>query len=210
MIAYVSGLLAEKEPGRVVVEAGGIGYELFVSLSAYDTLPREGGAVKLLAWHCVRDDGEALYGFSSKGERDMFLKLVSVGGVGPKLAMTILSGAATGELALAISGGNAKRLSAIKGVGRKTAEKICVELKDKIDAVEALAAGSRGRGGAAAGNTLAPVLHDAILALGALGFAPETASKMVSAAVDAAGETAGVEEIVRTALALGAGKAGGK
>ena len=124
MIAYIRGVLAEKDPGRVIVEAAGVGYEMLISLNTFDALPRKGEEVKLLAWHCVREDDEALYGFSAESEREMFMKLTQVSGVGPKIALAILSGSSIGELSLAIASGNAKRISSIKGVGKKTAEKI--------------------------------------------------------------------------------------
>ena len=136
MIAYIRGVLSEKAPDRVVIEAGGVGYELLIPVSSFDRLPREGGEVKLLVWHCVREDDEMLFGFATKEEREMFLKLTQVSGVGPKIALAILSGSSIGELSLAIASGNAKRISSIKGVGKKTAEKICVELKDKVNAIE--------------------------------------------------------------------------
>ena len=197
MIAYIRGVLSEKAPDRVVIEAGGVGYELLIPVSSFDRLPREGGEVKLLAWHCVREDDELLFGFATKEEREMFLKLTQVSGVGPKIALAILSGSSIGELSLAIASGNAKRISSIKGVGKKTAEKICVELKDKVNAIEALAANSR-RGDA---DAKAPILHDAILALSALGFSDETANKMVSKVLAADPSVKDVETLVRLALA---------
>ena len=195
MIVHVRGTLAEKEPTRVVVEAAGVGYELLIPLSTYERLPREGEEVKLLAFHCVREDDEILFGFSSAQERELFAKLTGVSGVGPKIALAILSGGSVGELSLAIAGGNAKRISSVKGVGKKTAEKICIELKDKVNAIEALAATDRkGVSGAA------PMLRDAILALSALGFSEETANKMVSDAVAKNPEVKDVETIIRIAL----------
>jgi len=196
MIAYVRGVLAEKAPDRVVIEAGGVGYELLIPLSTFDKLPREGGEAKLLAWHCVREDDEALFGFATGEEREMFLKLTQVSGVGPKIALAILSGSSIGELSLAIASGNAKRISSIKGVGKKTAEKICVELKDKVNAIEALSATSR-RGGA---DDKSPMIRDAILALSALGFNEETANKMVTDVLQAQPDVKDVETIVRQAL----------
>lgn len=196
MIAYIRGVLAEKEPGRVVVEAAGVGYELSVSLNTFDRLPKTGAEAKLLAWHCVREDDESLFGFATEEERAMFLKLTQVSGVGPKIALAILSGSSIGELSLAIASGNAKRISSIKGVGKKTAEKICVELKDKVNAIEALAATSR-RGAA---DDKAPVIRDAILALSALGFNEEAANKMVTDALAAQPDVRDVETIVRAAL----------
>ena len=196
MIAYVRGTLAEKGPDRVVIEAGGVGYELLIPVSTFDRLPREGGEAKLLAWHCVREDDEMLFGFATKEEREMFLKLTQVSGVGPKIALAILSGSSIGELSLAIASGNAKRISSIKGVGKKTAEKICVELKDKVSALAALAANSRG----GADDSKAPVIRDAILALTSLGFSEEVANKMVSKVLASDPAVKDAETLIRLAL----------
>ena len=195
MIAYVRGTLAEKEPTRVVIEAAGVGYELLIPLSTYERLPREGEEVKLLAYHAVREDDEILFGFSSSQERELFAKLTGVSGVGPKIALAILSGGSVGEISLAIAGGNAKRIASVKGVGKKTAEKICIELKDKVNAIKALAGADR-KGGSGA----APMLRDAILALSALGFSEETANRMVSGVVAKEPEVKDVETIIRMAL----------
>lgn len=199
MIAYVKGILAEKSFDRVIVEAAGVGYELFIPVSTFDKLPREGEEVKLLAWHCVREDDEILFGFATSPEREMFLKLTQVSGVGPKIAIAILSGSSIGELSLAIASGNAKRISAIKGVGKKTAEKICVELKDKVNAIEALAATSR----SSKDDVKAPMLRDAILALSALGFNEETANKMVTQVIQSNPSVSDVESVIRLALSCG-------
>ncbi|MBO5904822.1 MAG: Holliday junction branch migration protein RuvA [Kiritimatiellae bacterium] len=196
MIAYIKGLLVEKFFDRVVVEASGVGYELFIPISTFDKLPHEGDEVKLLAWHCVREDDEILFGFATTAEREMFLKLTQVSGVGPKIALAILSGSSIGELSLAIASGNAKRISAIKGVGKKTAEKICVELKDKVNAIEALASTSR----SSKDDDKAPMLRDAILALSALGFNEETANKMVTQVIQSNPSVADVETVIKLAL----------
>ena len=192
MIAYVRGVLALKTPTRVVVEAAGVGYEALIPLSTYDRLPREGEEVKLLTCHCVREDDEALFGFATDGEREMFAKLTGVSGVGPKIAIAMLSGGSIGELSSAIVGGDAKRLSAIKGVGRKTAEKICVELRDKVDAFAA--AGP-------AGGRADPVLRAAVAALRALGFNEETSAKMVADVVGRNPSADTVEQVIKLALA---------
>lgn len=199
MIAYIRGILAEKSFDRVVIEAACVGYELFIPISTFDKLPREGEEVKLLAWHCVREDDEILFGFSTSAEREMFLKLTQVSGVGPKIALAILSGASIGELSLAIASGNAKRISTIKGVGKKTAEKICVELKDKVNAIEALAATSR----SSRDDAKAPMLRDAILALSALGFNEETSNKMVTQVIQTNPSVTDVETVIRLALSSG-------
>jgi Holliday junction DNA helicase RuvA len=196
MIAYIRGMLVEKSFDRVVVEASGVGYELFIPVSTFDKLPREGDEVKLLAWHCVREDDEMLFGFATVAEREMFLKLTQVSGVGPKIAIAILSGSSIGELSLAIASGNSKRISAIKGVGKKTAEKICVELKDKVNAIEALASTSR----SSKDDARAPMLRDAILALSALGFNEETANRMVTKVIQDNPSVSDVETLIRCAL----------
>ena len=198
MIAYVRGVLVEKDPTRAVVEAAGVGYEMLIPLSTFDRLPKTGSEVRLFTFHSVREDDESLFGFATEDERDMFSKLTGVSGVGPRIALAILSGGTVGELALAIASGGAKRLSSIKGVGKKTAEKICIELKDKVDAIAALAATKRAGGKGA--DSAAPVLHDAILALTALGFSAETANKMVGESIAANPDAKDTETIVRLAL----------
>jgi len=194
VIAYIRGFLTAKSPTRAIIEACGVGYEILIPLSTYEKLPREGAEVRLWTSHVVREDDEALFGFASDAEREMFLKLTSVSGVGPKIALAILSGSSVGELSLAIANGNAKRLASIKGVGKKTAEKICLELKDKINALEALGVvESSDEKGAS------PAVHDAVLALTALGFSDEMANKMIAKAVESA-PGADTEALIRKAL----------
>ena len=195
MIAYVRGQVAEKEPTRVVIEAGGVGYELLIPVSTYEKLPRIGSEAKLLAYHCVREDDEMLFGFATADERDMFGKLTSVSGVGPKIALAILSGSSIAELSMAIASGDFKRISAIKGVGKKTAEKICVELKDKVSE---FAFSGRGTDGEDAVAT--QVARDAVAALRALGFNEETSSKMVADVLAKDSGIDSVEKIIKLAL----------
>ena len=192
MIAYIRGTLAEKDISKVVIEAAGVGYEMLIPVSTFDRLPREGEEVKLLAWHNVREDGETLFGFATARERDMFVKLTGVGGVGPKIALAILSGSSIGELSMAIASGDAKRISAIKGVGRKTAEKICVELRDKVDLFESGALSSE--------QTENSVIRDAVAALRALGFNEETSSKMVAEVLASDPSLDNVEAVIKATL----------
>lgn len=199
MIYHIRGVLVEKDPTRVVVEAAGVGYEIFIPLSTYDRLPKTGAETKLLTFHCVREDDEILFGFATPAEKELFAKLNDVSGVGPKVALSVLSGGSVGEIALAIASGNAKRLASIKGLGKKTAEKICLELRDKVNAIEALSATQRSSGKDAA----APILRDAILALSALGFNEETANKMVSDVIAKNPEAKDTETIIRLALSGG-------
>ena len=124
MIAYLNGVLAEKSPAGVIVECGGVGYEALIPLSTFDRLPATGQTVKLFTYHAVREDDEVLFGFSTPEEREMFTKVTSVSGVGPKTALAVLSGFTLGDLQLAIAQGDAKRIATVKGVGKKTAERI--------------------------------------------------------------------------------------
>ena len=195
MIWHIRGTVIEKSPTRAVIEAAGVGYELLIPISTYEKLPRVGSEAKLLTAHCVREDDEILFGFATADEKGMFAKLTSVSGVGPKIAIAILSGSSIGELAMAIAGGDAKRISAIKGVGKKTAEKICVELRDKVSE---LAMGGRGSDGEGAVAT--QMAHDALSALRALGFNEETSSKMVADVLAKNPSVDSVEAIIKLAL----------
>jgi holliday junction DNA helicase RuvA len=132
LIAHLRGKLIEKAPSRLVVEANGVGYEVFVPLSTFTTMPVEGAEVSLDIHTHVREDIMALYGFSSKQERGIFERLIGVSGIGPRLAVTILSGGSVEGLVSAVRKGDLARLTAIPGVGKKTAERIVVELRDKL------------------------------------------------------------------------------
>ena len=192
MIAYIRGTLVEKEPTLAVIEAAGVGYALIIPISTYERLPRVGSETKLLAAHCVREDDEILFGFATDDEKAMFAKLTAVSGVGPKIALAILSGLSVAELSMSIAGGDAKRISAIKGVGKKTAEKICVELRDKVSGFAFAGKGPDGAG--------AVVAQDALAALRALGFNEETSSKMVAEVLAKHPEADSVEKIIKLSL----------
>ena len=197
MIAYLKGILESKSPAMAVVECGGVGYECFIPLSTYDRLPATGAEVKLLTCHVVREDAQTLYGFSSNDEKTTFELVTSVSGVGPKLALAVLSGMTVGELQFAIAEGNSKRLATVKGIGKKTAERIVVELKDKVNPIEALANGKAAAGDAARGT----VLRDAMLALTALGFSEDTARQQVQRVLEADPSVSDTETLIRRALA---------
>lgn len=198
MIAYLKGVLAEKEITRVVVECHGVGYEAAIPLSTFDRLPAEGAEVKLYTHHEVREDAQLLFGFATKPERDMFRLVTTVSGVGPKLALAVLSGLTVGDLQLAVSQGDAKRLAAVKGIGKKTAARIVVELKDKINPIEALANAT-----AETSREQGAVLRDAMLALAALGFSEDIARAKVQQVLDGEPGLADVETILKKALAPG-------
>ena len=198
MIAYLRGVLAEKEVTRVVVECHGVGYEAAIPLSTFDRLPAEGAEVKLYTHHEVREDAQLLFGFATKPERDMFRLVTTVSGVGPKLALAVLSGLTVGDLQLAVSQGDAKRLAAVKGIGKKTAARIVVELKDKINPIEALANAT-----AETSQEQGAVLRDAMLSLAALGFSEDIARAKVQQVLDGEPGLADVETILKRALAPG-------
>lgn len=135
MYNYIIGEIAIKSEGLVVLENNGIGYEIAVSMNTLDALPCQGQTAKVYTFLNVREDAMNLYGFATPEEKNMFLKLTDVSGVGPKVALSILSGIRLSDLAIAIKQEDTKLLSTIKGIGKKTAERIILELKDKIDLV---------------------------------------------------------------------------
>ncbi|MGH9488457.1 MAG: Holliday junction branch migration protein RuvA [Terriglobales bacterium] len=132
MIAYLRGVVRERRPGRVVLDVQGVGYELQVPLGAWARLPPEGAESSLHVHTHVREDAIQLFGFASEAEKQVFEKLITVNGVGPKVALAILSGLAPGALAAAVQAGDHARLTAVPGVGRKTAERLVIELRDKL------------------------------------------------------------------------------
>lgn len=196
MITFLAGRLVEKDPTRVVLDVQGVGYEVFIPLSSYDRLPAPGEAARLLTYDHVREDLHALYGFATDEERRLFLLLMGVSGIGPRLALTALSGLSVRDLKAAVAQGDVKRLSSVSGIGKKTAERMVVELRDKLTAGEALEAVA----GAAAGEPDAR-LRDAILALVSLGYKQAEAQKRVRDVLSGVGPQTTVEDIVRRALA---------
>ncbi len=181
----------------MVIDVGGVGYEVFIPLSTYDHLPATGSECKLFTSHIVREDDELLYGFATDVERDMFGMITTVSGVGPKTALAVLSGFPIGELQLAIAEGNSKRLASIKGIGKKTGERIVVELKDKVNPIEALAASTAVSGDRKKAN----IVRDALLALTALGFSEDTARKQVQKVMADDPQITDTETLIRRALA---------
>lgn len=196
MITFVEGVVEEKNPAQVVINAGGIGYLITVTLNTYEDLPDNGGRVRLHTYHHVRDDAEALYGFSKKDERSFFASLIDISGIGPTLAINILSGLPLLSLRAAIAAGDVKRLSSIKGIGKKTAERIIVELRDKVSALAI--AEEKSEHGKPSPEQQA--LNDAVLALVALGFRNADAYAAVKQVMAAANGAMTVEDIVRGAL----------
>jgi Holliday junction DNA helicase RuvA len=194
VIASVSGKVLVRRPDHVVVDANGVGYRLAVSAETLKSVPAAGREATLHAHLVAREDSLSLYGFASEEERDLFLALVSVSGVGPKVALAVLSGGAPRELRRAIVTGDAKRFQAAPGIGKRTAERIIVELKDKVgDEAEIAAAAAPGGGGGDARS-------EAREGLLGLGYTPAEAEQLLDAATTSASDDAPAEELVATAL----------
>lgn len=138
MISFLVGIIEEKTDTTLTLDVNGVGYELGISRSTYLSLPAEGERAKVLTFMSVREDGVSLFGFATKEEKELFLKLTSVSGIGPRVAIGILSGMPISELIKSILQGDLRSLSAIKGLGKKTAERLCLELKDKLSPVGVL------------------------------------------------------------------------
>jgi Holliday junction DNA helicase RuvA len=200
MITFLKGQLVDALPTQVVVDVNGIGYEVLIPLTSYDKLPPPGQPVTLLTQLVVREDAHNLYGFMSVAERDLFRLLINnVSGIGPKTALNILSGMNVVAFRGAVANSDVKALSQISGVGKKTAERIVVELRDKVGAASALEAAS-------AKHALTPEdqkTNDAMLALMALGFKQLEAHDAVRAAQAMLGAQSSVEQIVRACLKKG-------
>ncbi|MBP3619353.1 MAG: Holliday junction branch migration protein RuvA [Clostridia bacterium] len=135
MIAFLVGVIEEKHDNTLVLDVNGVGYELLITNNTLVSLPMEGETVKVLTYMQIKEDGIALYGFATEEEKAMFLKLISVSNIGPKSAITILSGMKLSDLIVAILNEDANTISKIKGLGKKGAERICLELKDKVSSV---------------------------------------------------------------------------
>lgn len=197
MIEYVRGELAELTPAYAVVEAHGVGYGLSISLNTYSGIQNK-KEVKLYVVESIREDAYALFGFSTKQEREMFLLLITVSGVGANTARMILSAMSPAELCNVISSGNEKMLKTVKGIGLRTAQRIIVDLRDKI-AVEGVADQMPAPGVAAASAMNNEVRDEAIGALTMLGFSPAPSAKVVSAILTDNPQLP-VEQVVKLAL----------
>ncbi|MFL6448268.1 MAG: Holliday junction branch migration protein RuvA [Bryobacteraceae bacterium] len=198
MIGYLRGTILEKTPNRVVLDAGGVGYEVLIPISTFTALPNEGASAALRIFTHVREDALALFGFATPEEKNVFERLISVSGIGPKLGLQVLSGLATPELVSAIRGGDVGRLVRIPGVGKKTAERIVLELRDKMTGVDA---GSHGVAVAGTDSGLTGMEHDILSALQNLGCSRPSAEEAIRK-VKERGAPDSFEPFFRAALAL--------
>lgn len=195
MIEYIKGELAEITPALAVVDCNGVGYGINISLNTYSAIQNK-KEVKLYIYEAIREDAYVLYGFATKQERELFLLLISVSGIGGNTARMILSALSPSELCNVISSGNEKLLKTVKGIGLKTAQRIIVELKDKIvsTGIDAAAPVST-----AVTNLQTEVYEEAVAALTMLGFAPAPSQKVVAALLKEEPD-APVEKVIKLAL----------
>ena len=197
MYHYLNGKISEKTPVAVILDVNGIGYEVRVSLSTFSSLPNLGESVKLFTHFVVREDAQLLYGFATEEEREAFRLLISISGIGPKLAITLLSGVTLPELKRAIQEKNIQVLTAISGIGQKTAERVIIELKDKIGKAE-ISAGKELIHDASISDQM---VEDSVSALVSLGYSKPKAKEAIQKTLKAmVGKKPSVEEIIRAAL----------
>ena len=193
MITHLEGELRQARPTSIVVDVGGVGYECVIPLSSFDRLPRKGERVTVLTHLHLREDGMTLFGFMTEEERGLFRMLIGVSGIGPKIAVGILSGISPRNFRSAVRQGSVAMLSAVPGIGKKKAERLIVELKDRIAAIEIEGEDREVPAEGRAGN-------DAMLALVSLGYSRLEAQKAVHAAMKRLGKTVDAETLIRDAL----------
>ena len=193
MIARLSGTLVSKHPPLLVIDVNGVGYEVEAPLSVFYDLPESGQPVVLLTHLSITDTAHTLYGFANEAERTLFRQLLKISGIGAKLALTILSGASGAELAQYVADRDTAALTRLPGIGKKTAERIIIELRDKLGDLPEPAGGLPGGGAPSGGSATVEAKN----ALAALGYKPQEASRMVQAV---AKPEMGTEEIIRLAL----------
>jgi Holliday junction DNA helicase RuvA len=200
MIAYIAGKLLEKEANTVIVDVGGVGYEVVIPLSTFYELGDVGSEVSLRIYTHVREDALQLFGFKSIRERELFMSLIGVSGIGPKMAITALSGMSADEMIAAIRTNNLVRLNAIPGVGKKTAERIVIELRDKVAKLSA-AAGEEPRVDGAPGVSGDSIYDDSISALVNLGYQRAAGEKALKQAMREGTEIS-VQKLLRRSLQI--------
>jgi Holliday junction DNA helicase RuvA len=198
MISHLRGTLLEKHPNQVTVDVHGVGYEVTIPVSAYSSLPDRGAPVELHIHTHVREDTLALFGFASAGDKSLFEKLITISGIGPKLAVTALGGLTTAELVAAIRSGSVEQLVRIPGVGKKTAERMVLELRDKLDL---LGLPARASAAAAPGSAFNATEEDVISALMNFG-AGRQAAEGAAAKARSASEPNDFDSLFRRALRL--------
>lgn len=198
MIVQLTGILAKKAPTEIVVDVNGVGYAVSISLATYEKLPDEQKSVTILTHHHIREDNQQLFGFATENERDVFRMLISITGIGPKTAQTILSGTQPRDFTVMIAEGNTAGLTSLPGIGKKTAERMLLELRDKIGRLDVSSSASVSPGAAGGG-----MRADAIAAMMSLGYTRDRSESMVAAALnDLRGTSVSLEVLLKHALKL--------
>ena len=197
MIARLTGKLALKNPGQIILDVGGVGYEVFIPLSTFYELPERGEILTLQIYTAIRENAFELYGFLTMKEKEVFKLLLSVSKVGPKLSQNILSGISTDDLTSAILTGDILKLNTIPGIGKKTAERMILELKDKVPKAQIAEQDAAVLPG--------ELLDDALSALLNLGYKRATSERVVKRAINEVGRDGHLEEIIRLSLKYLAG-----
>lgn len=196
MIGRLRGLVVEKKPPEVIIECAGVGYEVLAPLSAFSSIPENGREVILHTHFVVREDAQLLFGFTTHGERDLFRELIKVSGIGPKTALAVLSGMSVDDFLRVIHDSNLTALTRVPGIGKKTAERLLVEMRDKLGGFESSASLPAANSSEAAPNRTR-ITSEAVSALVALGYKPVDASKAISQVDDGARSS---EELIRLSL----------
>ena len=194
MIGRIRGKLAEKAPAEVLIMAGGVGYEIQIPLSAFEQLPEIGGELELHTHLAVREDAQVLFGFPSARDKLAFRHLIKVNGVGPRMALALLSGMNAGELVAAVQGGDVSRLSSVPGIGKKTAERMVVELRDRLDGDSVVSLPPESGRAAAGGGREA---EDALISLG---YKQQQAARLIARIKREHPGVGNTEELIRLAL----------
>ena len=194
MISRLTGILAAKRAPHILIDCHGVGYEADVSMTTFYRLPEVGEQVSIWTHLLVKEDAHSLVGFHDEQERRLFRQLIRINGVGPKLALTILSGIDEQQFALCVSNNDVAMLTRLPGVGKKTAERLIIEMRDKLEAVVSDAPSAQSTGGSQS------VVQEAIQALQALGYKPVDAEKMIDRALAREDADGGASQLIRAAL----------
>ncbi|NMM48661.1 Holliday junction branch migration protein RuvA [Marinigracilibium pacificum] len=197
MIAYIKGKLDYKDPAQVVIEAAGVGYRLLISLQTYEKIPDKEN-IKLLTYLHIKEDSHTLFGFAEESERVLFLHLISVSGVGPSTALMMLSSMHAAEIIDAVVSEDVKTIQSVKGIGAKTAQRLILELKDKLkkEALELAITENNGK------SSVSGIRLEAVTALTTLGIAKSAAEKNIDLVLKKLGNTISLEELIRQALKI--------
>ncbi|MCS1408914.1 MAG: Holliday junction ATP-dependent DNA helicase RuvA [Verrucomicrobia subdivision 3 bacterium] len=196
MITHLSGTIVESNPAQVIIDVQGVGYEVLIPSSSFSNLPPPGQSARIFTHLAIRDDAHILFGFATTEERKLFRLVNTVTGIGPKIALNVLSGMNPPEFKTAVAEGNTKRLSQISGLGKKTAERIVVELKDKLGAP----AEWQTTAGRQTANAAEQTMRDAIAALVSLGYKQPDATHRVKVAQTMLGKDVDLDKLVKASL----------